>query len=154
MFSRQPYAFLPWSMVLEIEMPATYLHVGAEYSQYLINIECLCSIRPPSPSLAMLSTEWETVGINCPAWTAPTLLRKEAQEHSGQNLLLTEQETGQEEHFPRHLNQQHFCTLFVATSPQSLEAVSQPGGSWCVQEPSQPMQQPRGREAGKTGIKW
>lgn len=48
-------------------------------------------------------------------------LRKEAQEHSGQNLLFTEQEIGQEEHFPRHLNQQHFCTLFVATSPQSWE---------------------------------
>lgn len=55
-------------------MPTTYLHSGAEYSQYLINIKCLYSIRPPSPSLAMLSTEWETVsaqaGINCPAWTA------------------------------------------------------------------------------------
>lgn len=134
MFSRWPDAFLSRSIVLEIEVPATYLHVGAEYSQYLINTKCLCSIRPPSPSLAMLSPDWETGNkLSClSSWAAPPLSRKEAQEHSGQNLLFTEQETGQEEHFPRHLDQQHFCTLFVATSPQSLGAVSQPGDSWCV----------------------
>lgn len=58
---------------------------------------------------------------------ASPLSRKEAEEHSGQILLLTEQQTGQEEHFPRHLNQQYFSTLFVATSPESLGSVSQPG---------------------------